>query len=285
MEYPVKLSQTSELSLAEVLSRLESHDEVMGILLNGSTASGELTPTSDFDIALVFATLDVPARLITTWIDGRFAEVFCTTVVAVERIVADSTSWPADTSEEEGVLRWLRLGRIVHDPTSFLERAASIAGTVPTALPGEIASYQAWWKINYNVVHMRRYLASSDPLSRQAASLRFLYSLMDLVSHYFTVRRIPWDGEKAAILYWESHDPGFWTRLQRTMDEPDLGRKRERYGELAQETLALVGGLWPANAMSVSLGAGWGTGRDLNIDSAASGAADSLARWEELTTP
>ncbi len=188
-----------------------------------------------------------------------------------------------DPSQEEGVLRWLRVGNIVYDPTGVLERASVVARAAPSALPGELAIYQAWWGINYNVVQMCRYLASSDPRSRHAASLRFLYSLMDIASHFFTVRQIPWDGENAAIKYWTEYDVGFWNCLQQALREPDLDRKRELYEALAQMTLAPVRGLWPANTTSVWLGWGWGTGQEFREDSAMDGAARVLSFWHEFS--
>ena len=173
-------AKTNGMTLEAVLARLAAHDAVDGILLMGSTGTGNLSPTSDYDLLLILTELAVPMRMVTTWVDGRLTEVYCTTVRAIERITADPAAW-TDLSEEGVVLTWLQSGRIAHDRTGRLARAQGMArATPPPALQGEHEIYEAWRKIGYNVAHVKRYLASDDPVSHIAIDLRLLHGLDEL---------------------------------------------------------------------------------------------------------
>ena len=272
---------TNTMTLDAVIARLAAHDVVDGILLMGSTASGALTPTSDYDLLLVLDEPPAPLRMVNTWVDGRLTEVYCTTVRALERIVADPASWP-DAGEEGIVVTWLRSGRIAHDRAGRLGRARETARAAPPpTLPGEREIYGAWGKIGFNVAQMRRYLASDDPVAREAVDLRLLYSLAEVVVHYFTVRRLPWRGEKPALHYLAAHDPSFLDHLRQCLAETDRRRKVERYEELARRTLAPVGGVWEAGTTMVAPGAGYGAGTETEAGSA----EEALAFWQRLVTP
>lgn len=273
------IAASNTMTLDAVLARLAAREAVDGILLLGSTATGALTPASDYDLLLVFADLPAPLRLVNTWVDGRLTEVYCTTAQAVERIVADPAGWP-DASEEGAIVTWLWTGHVAHDRAGRLGRAQETARAAPPpALADEREIVGAWRKIGYNVAQMRRYLASDDPVSGLAVDLRLLYSLMEVVAHYFTVRGLPWRGEKPAIRHLAAHDPAFLERLRRCLAEPDRRRKAHHYEELARLALAPVGEPWQPGTTVVAPGAGWGAGPGATP---AGTAADALAFWDGL---
>lgn len=81
-------SPSATLNLEEAVARAATHDEVEGVLLLGSTASGDLTVASDFDVMVVLATggegregLQVEITLI----DGRLADIL---IVSFARLSA-----------------------------------------------------------------------------------------------------------------------------------------------------------------------------------------------------
>ncbi len=270
---------TNTMTLDEMLARLTHHQLVDGILFLGSTGTDSLTATSDYDLLLVLADLPSPLRLVTTWVDERLTEVYCTTVSAIERVAANPEAW-LDASEEEILVTWLREGRIVYDRTGRLAGAQDRVRGVPPARPDERKIEEAWREIGYNVAQLRRYLASDAPATQVAADLRLLYSLFEVARGYFTVRRLPWRGEKAAVRYWSAHDLGYLNILRQCLGEPDRRRKAELYEELARRTLAPVGGLWETGTTVVASGAAWGAG---TTQGASGTTADALALWERLT--
>ena len=246
------------LTLDALVAHLVKQEAISGILFMGTTGTAALTPTSDYDLLLVFAALPVPLRMVTTWVDDRLTEIYCTTVQAVERVAADPTSF-VEGSDEGILLTWLREGHVVHDRDQILAAAQARARQKPRPTPGsatDIAEVRRG--ISYNVAQLHRYLGSDDPVSQVVVDLRLLYSLFEVVFHYFPVRHLPWRGEKTAVRYWQEHDPDYLALLQDYLAEGDRRRKAELYEDLAQRTLAPVDGLWERGATTIATGAAWG---------------------------
>jgi hypothetical protein len=281
MEPPTTVGQTTARTLDELIDRLAAQEVVSGILLMGTTGTAELTPTSDYDLLLVFTALPAPLRMVTTRVDGRLTEVYCTTCEAVERVATTSASW-AEGSEEGALATWLREGRIVHDRDRRLATAQErVRREPPPTSATDREAYEAQRKVAYNMAQLQRYLATDDPIFDVVVDLRLLYSLFEVIFHYFTVRRLPWRGEKAAVRYWAEHDPHYLDALRRCLAEPDRQRKAELYEELARRTLAPVGGLWEKGTAIIATGAGWGAGAE---NEPIGTLAEALNFWQQLMT-
>ncbi len=272
-------AETDALTLEAVLARLAAHDAVDGILLMGSTGTGNLTPTSDYDLLLVLAELPVPMRMVTTWVDGRLTEVYCTTVRAIERIIVDPAAW-ADLSEEGTIVNWLRSGRVAYDRTGRLQRAQELARVAPPpALPGERELYAAWLKAGYNVLQTRRKLTSDDPAYLLAVDYRLLvYGLGELWPNYFFARGLPWRGEVQASRYFADHDPDYLDRFWACAAEPDREHRLELYEELVRLTFAPVDEPWAAGTTVISFGPGFADAAPEPPGSV----EDALAFWRRL---
>jgi hypothetical protein len=111
-------------SLDDLIARLARQTVVDAILLMGTTGTAALTPTSDYDLLLVFSALPAPLRMVTTWVGGRLTEIHCTTSRAVERVATNPSRWP-DGSEEGTLVNWLRDGHSAHDRDGRLAVARS----------------------------------------------------------------------------------------------------------------------------------------------------------------
>lgn len=252
-------ARTDIETLDELVGRLARHDAVDGVLLLGSTGTAAMTPTSDYDLLVVLTELPAPLRMVTTWVGGRLTEVYATTAAALDRVVARSAAW-SSASEEGTVLFWLQTGRVAYDRAGRLGHVRDQARRAPPPASHERAAYDAWQHLGYDVAQMGRYLASADPVAQIAVDLRLLYGLSDVMVAYFTVRGIPWRGEKAAIRYWQDQDSAFLDRFRACLAEPDRGAKVACYGELVHRALAPMGGPWPVGTTTVAPGAGYGTG-------------------------
>lgn len=278
-------THTDTLTLDAFVAALRTRAAVDGILLMGSTASDTLTAASDYDVLLILADDPAAPRMVLTWVDGRFTEVYCTPVTALARLVTAPETWP-DGSDEGETIRWLRDGRIAYDREGRLTAAQAVAQATP---PGPIApptgAYWAWGTLSYNVAQAKRYLSSDDPVYREVVDFRLLYGLYDVVRAYFTVRDLPWRGEKEAIKYWTAHDPAYLADFRACLAETDRARKVASYEELAQRTLAPVGMLWQRGTAMVGAGAGWGAGADTLAAPIAPAIAAAEAYWHALTAP
>ena len=272
-------AETNAMTLEAVLARLAAHDAVNGILLMGSTGTGNLAPTSDYDLLLVLAELPVPMRMVTTWVDGRLTEVYCTTVRAVERIIAEPDGW-SEVSEDGAIVNWLRAGRVAYDRAGRLRRAQEVARDAPPpALPGERELYAAWLKAGYNVLQTRRKLMSDDPAYQLAVDYRLLvYGLGELWPTYFFARGLPWRGEVEASRYFADHDPDYLARFWACAAEPDREHRLKLYEELVGLTFAPVGEPWAAGTTAVSLGPGFADA----APEPPGAVEDALAFWQGL---
>ncbi len=274
---------TETLTLDEFAVRLASHAAVDGILFMGSTGSGALNAASDYDLLLILADDPAAPRMIVTWVDGHFTEIYCTPITALARIVAEPTAW-REGSDEGAVINWLRDGRIVHDRAGRLAGAQAIArAALPLAVAAPEGAYWAWGALGYNVAQSKRYLASDDPIYREVVDFRLLYGLAEVMKAYFTVRGLPWRGEKEAIRHWTAHDPAYLTLFRSCLAETDRARKVAHYEELARRTLVPVGELWAAGTAMVGAGAGWGAGPDAPRGSIE--IEETNAFWQAMVTP
>lgn len=278
MAFPRAAATTATTPLAEVLARLAGREAVAGLLLMGTTATGALTPSSDYDLLLVLDRPVAPLSLLTTVIDGRFTEGYVTTVAALRRIAAATTPWP-DDSAEGAIARWVGTGRIAHDRLGALAAARTALAAVPPPSPNDADMYRAWRGTGYRLATLRRYLASDDPAAQEAVDWRLLHDLGALTGAYFAVRGLPWRGEKEAIRYLTTADPAFLARYRRCLAASDRRRRVDQYADLADLALAPVGGPPPEGAVVVAPGPGFGA----PVEAGPGGTiADALAFWQGL---
>jgi hypothetical protein len=247
--YQVDPAHTADWSLGQFVDQISHHAAVDGVLLMGTTGGDRLRPTSDYDVLIVLDGPPIPHVGITI-IDGRLADLVFTTAAVLDRLtvpVIEQWQGPLDGA----LLRWTAAGTIAHDRSGRLARLRDVAAAGQTLPAWEPYIYQQWFRLNYNLLHNQRMIQSADPVVLAALDLRLLYCLADVMTAYFVVRRIPWEGEKNAIRYWQAHDSAFWTLYRGALDAGDRAEKLAGYAELAAGALAPVGGLWAADVTAL----------------------------------
>ena len=158
-------------------------------------------------------------------------------------------------------------GRLQHDQNGRLQQAQSrlqnepYAETIPV-----VESVKQWQSINYNWLQTKRMMKSNDPVYETAVEMRLQYMVSDLWVAYFHVRQMRWDGEKTAVKFWQQHDPTFLILFQKYLVANNHTDRFALYEQLAQQTLAPVGGLWSEPATSVSLANGEGIQQQTALD-------------------
>ena len=272
-------SISNTLTLAEVVTRLAEHTEVDGVLLIGSTGRASLSTASDYDLVVILADMPAPLHVALTVVDSRLTDVIFYHTRAIERILTNDDLADSADSIAGKLIRWLQSGQIAFDRTGLLAQAQSrVQDGQWFRLCGDEEVYATWFSVNYNVLQTRRMAVADDPVYRTAVDYRLLYTLADLWLSYFRVRRLVWDGEKAAVRYFTQHDPTYLALFRTCLSEPDMQRKLNMYEELARLTLIPVGGLWPAGATGIQ------------VEAPSNGApvspvvTDALAFWEHLLT-
>jgi predicted nucleotidyltransferase len=248
------LSRTENMDLDEVIARLKQNDVVDGILQIGSMREERLKPHSDYDLLIVLREMPLPLHVLLTIIEGRLADIIFVRSSFVQAILSED--FEQASNDYEGILlEHIKTGTIAYDREDQLSQAQqrlSNAEWFHSASERTIYT-EAVRSIHYNYQQNRRYLHSSDPIYQKALEIRLLYSLMQVIFGYVTVRRIPWQGEKKAIGYWQEHDADYLSLFEAYQQAENLEERFSIYTQMAERTLQPVGGLWPRNAVNVAL--------------------------------
>jgi predicted nucleotidyltransferase len=254
---------TADLTLEQVLERLKRRGEVEGIVLIGSTGTGRIEPSSDYDLFIVLSSCPVPVWQVITLVDGRVAEAYFQPAEELARLV-EERSQPAHTDSRCALYtRWLLSGRIEFDRSGLLADAREkLRAEHRITMWTENELYSQWFKINYNLYETRRLFLSGDPAVLTTIDLRLLFSLHDVWVNYFRFRALPWMGDKESIRYLETRDPDFLNVMREALAQTDRARKFALYEELCRLATAPIGGLWPAGSTGAQLDPAkdWDTG-------------------------
>jgi predicted nucleotidyltransferase len=238
-------STTATLSLDEVIARLARQEAVEAILLVGSAAHNAMTPVSDYDLAVLFSQTPLPLHVGTTQIDGRFTDLIFFNGGHAEQVL--NAAEPLNDREWAGLLvRYLVEGELVYDRDGRLNRARAKVQSGDWLQPlGDGDLFGPWSRVNFNLQVIRRYLQSDDPIYLLTADIRMaIYGPSDLFWSYFTLRKMPWRGEKEAIHYLQTHDPEYLAIFNQFISESERHAKFALYEQLAVRTVAPVGTLW-----------------------------------------
>jgi predicted nucleotidyltransferase len=208
-------------SLASLQEKLKSSPRVKGVFTTGSTAS-KLTPYSDIDLVVILDKNTEGLKAVYTTIEQHFSDIFFFDVDFLDK-VKEMREIPANGFEGMFV-NWLLNGRIEYDPDDLLASLKKDAQKTKLVVPdSEIQDVLV--RINYNLIANRRYFTSDDPTYHSALELRLLYSIIELVTAYFTLRGKPWQGEKEAIKFFSNNDPGYRELLFTCMRSTSLQEK------------------------------------------------------------
>lgn len=232
-------TQSSNQSLQEIIAKLSQNDNVDALLLCGSTATGKQTKSSDYDLVLVVK--EKPEKLLSffTYINCLPADIFFYTVADIKRIVLDKK---VKEGGETWLIRWLSKGKIPFDKSGALSKLQSMISEIQYPLDSSAGT--SAYKINYNLVNNTRYFESNDPLYHSALEIRLLYSIVEALVGYFSMRHIYWEGEKKAIQYLEDKDPEYISLFQKTVRASNLQDKFVAYRNLVEKSFTSEYSKW-----------------------------------------
>ena len=257
-------SRSADLALDQVLDRLQRRDEVVAIVLIGSTA-GRLKEWSDIDLLVVLA--DGPAFDIEfATIDGRPADLVFTNLDSIRRI-ADADGEPngrlADLST------WLGAGRVAFSRSDDVALAREAARARGPWRSGDRDRFFRWVELNVNLVKFERYLAAGTPEHLEALHLMLDQALAALPQDAVVLSGLGWRGEREAVKELRRSGGEVLQAIVTGRAEPDAAGRLTIYRSAATRVAEPVGGLWSAGQTA----GGWilrGDGRTVN------------SRWEDL---
>ncbi len=234
----------SEEELKKIIEKLQSKKEVDAVFLTGSGGNSPLKPWSDIDLVVVFKRNTKQLYSLFTWIGGRFADVFFYDLGDIARL-GNLKSFNEDNLDGTFV-DWLRNGKIEFDKsgrTTRFKNEILRRKTRYSISPDKV--FSSWQSVNYNYVANNRYFSAKDPAYHKALELRLLYSAIELVTAYFTLRGIPWRGEKKAVKYLEERDKKYYAVLIRYFAARDLKARMGLYNKMVSMTLTKKYGVFP----------------------------------------
>jgi len=238
--------------LHHAIERLSRHDQVLGVLLIGSLATGAFTPASDYDLVVVVNVGEPVWYVGVTEIalragcanGGRFADIVFVAGHALIQIQAHDTPVAYDHALAP-VLRWLLDGVIVLDRGGLRAAQEHARAHVLLAPSASESAYHAWFGLNYNLAVIRRLLLSAAPRYLAVADIRMaVYGHADLWFGYFAIRGQPWPGDKSALHALEAQDLDYLALFRQFFAESRRTAKARHYVELAALAAAPLGGLW-----------------------------------------
>lgn len=194
-----------------------------------------MNPSSDIDFVVVLDKNTENIKSVYTTVEGRFSDIFFFDIDFLNQL--KDKSEVAGNNFDGMFLEWLKNGKIEYDPKNLLSDLKSkIEEAPPIQKITDSEKRDFWIKTNYNFIANSRYYNSDDDLYRKALEIRLLYSVIELITAYFSFRSIPWRGEKVAIKYFERNDPSFLSVFQKYAASNDLDEKMKYYQNLFDKT-------------------------------------------------
>jgi hypothetical protein len=247
-----------------VIDCLKMNEQVQGLLLVGSLAQDALTSASDFDLVIILRDAPQPWYVGVTTIEGRFSDLIFVAASTLDEVVALNEPIPSGHALAP-ILRWLKNGKSLFDRRGQIQRCQDLAHSREWVLPlDDEEIFSSWFAINYNLAVAQRMSASPDPLYQATAGIRMaVYGYTNIWLGYFTLRKLPWEGDKAGVRYLQQNDMVFFETYQRFIGAVDLEEKLRLYRQAAELAAAPLGGLWPPGSTVTNVAQASGTWEDL----------------------
>ncbi|MEI6304629.1 MAG: nucleotidyltransferase domain-containing protein [Candidatus Taylorbacteria bacterium] len=223
---------TEQMNFDQLISKLSNNQNVDALLLCGSTATQTRTTSSDYDLVVIVK--DKPEKLVSMFatIGNVPADIFFFTILEIETILKNMS---VKDGAEMWLLNWLETGKISFDKSGTLTKLQETRRSVQK--PDNVSLAKSYeYKINYNLLANTRYFESKDELYHAALEIRLLYSIVEALVGYFTMRAINWEGEKSAILYLRKNDPAYLKVFESVCRETSLFSKFASYKKLVEES-------------------------------------------------
>ena len=240
-EFATIRSISADLSLDQVVDRLRAHDEVVGIVLIGSTAR-EPEEWSDVDLVVV---LDPgPAfDLEFGTIGSRPADLVFTNLDTIRRIAdprADLDGRMADLAH------WMADGKVAFSRDQAVDRAQRAAHRRRPVRASDRERFFRWVELNIGLVKLDRYRAAESAEYLAALHLLLDQAFGSLPRDAVILAGNRWTGEIPALKELARSSEGVLRAIESGRSEADPARRLALYRSALERITEPVGGLWGA---------------------------------------
>lgn len=238
-------SITDALSLEEVIALMMKTPWVDGIAKFGSQTTSRADISSDYDLLILVKELPAHVFQMVTSIAGRVADVVLVEVETADRLLAHPEPYQPKSFEALFANK-MRTARILYDASQRLQKVRDLVSgpsweDQPTKVYDFSAAYKLWFWLSHGLLHMQRMLQSHDPRYFAAVDMMLVANLPVAWRGYFDIRHIDWEGEKAALRFWDEHDRAYSSTVSRCLAAVDLDDRYTAYRTLVELTLEPVG--------------------------------------------
>ena len=257
-------SGSADLALDQVLDRLQSRDQVVAVVLIGSTAD-RLQEWSDIDLLVVLGEgpeFDVEFATI----DGRPTDLVFTNLDAVRRIADAGGKLNGRLAD---LSTWIGAGRIAFSRSEDVSRTLRGARARGPRRASHREQFFRWVELNVNLIKLERYLTAGTPEHLEALHLLLDQAFAALPQDALVLGGTGWTGERAALQELRGNGGQVLQAIEAGRSEPDPVRRLALYRAAAARIASPVGGLWAAGETT----GGWVLRND---------GATVSSRWEEL---
>lgn len=228
--------------LNNLIKTLNLNNDVDAVFLTGSHADGTDKPYSDIDLIIVLNENTAHLESVFTYINGTFADIFIFDQSDLQKMSDGSRD-----SLYSVFMSWLKYSDIKFDKSGKTTKLKKITDIKSVNKKEDNSKQNVLQKINYNYICNLRYFDSEDSIYHEALQVRLLYSLIGLITGYFTLRDMQWKGEKNAVKYLKENDSDFYTKWQQYFKTTELSSKVKLYKSLVKLTLPDADMLWDTN--------------------------------------
>lgn len=223
-------------NLDDLVGRLILNPRVIGIVRYGRRRADEMEPGGDFDLLVIVTERPRDVESIHFDVGAIPVDLSVRTVDDLRRAAPLSAM----------VDPLLPTSEILFDRTGALqpEIAALPARWSPEVLPlARLTEAEAARRRfgHRHALDKARHRLASEPLLCHVLLSTNIYWLLQT---YMATRRLPYEGEKAALTWLESHDPQVYEAIERFFATQDLAEKLSVSEWLAEGALAPIGGPW-----------------------------------------
>ncbi|MBY0473362.1 nucleotidyltransferase domain-containing protein [Patescibacteria group bacterium] len=237
------------LKINTISKKLEEKDCVEAVFVAGSYGRGDQSQNSDYDLVIILRENKEQIRSVYTWIDNVFADIFIFDHTDLERL--QGTPAILANSLDGMLATWLEKGHIIFDKSGLLSTLKETRSHFKLAIPDQ-EKRDAWQKINYALIANTRYFhAVDDETYREALDLRLLYSVVELIGAYFTLRNIPWRGEKLAITHIREHAKDLFFSYQQFQHATTVSERFGHYEAMVGHVLTEEFKLWTKDTIVI----------------------------------
>jgi len=219
-------------NLDKLVARLENNPRVVGIARYGSRRATDVSPGGDFDLFVFVKERPPGIESIHFYVGDIPVDV---NIRTLEDIWRNEPLTNIDIA--------LADAEILHDKTGTLSREFGALHERWKQTSSNLTEHEIVWHrfCQQHVLDKVRGRIVEEPLLCEFLLATNIYWL---VQAYFSIRRIPYPGEKDALRRLESKEPQVYAEIQRFYVSHDLDEKLEISERLTELILAPIGGPW-----------------------------------------